>query len=211
MVQIQEFWTFVTDLVLSLQCAYCAYNIRHIKRSAHISSRAWFYIFIAISVAAMAGAIHHGFKHILPIPVYDSLRLTVLLCLNTTAFLLSRSLLFFALPSTDKWHSKITGFLALKLIIFIVFAFVERKFIVGLVDYASAFIIAFFIFTALRSYSGARWMLAGVCVSLFAASIQVLKIAPSEEFNHNDLYHVIQMFGIYLFYKGAPQLQDRIA
>jgi Family of unknown function (DUF6962) len=27
-------------------------------------------------------------------------------------------------------------------------------------------------------------------------------------FNHNDLYHVIQMVGMYVFYKGAILLRD---
>ena len=30
----------------------------------------------------------------------------------------------------------------------------------------------------------------------------------AEHFNHNDLYHVIQMVGLYCFYRGALALHE---
>jgi hypothetical protein len=46
-------------------------------------------------------------------------------------------------------------------------------------------------------------------VSVLAATIQVNGVALHHDFNHNDLYHVIQMGGMYLFYRGALVLKDR--
>ncbi len=34
-------------------------------------------------------------------------------------------------------------------------------------------------------------------------------MALAEWFNHNDLYHLIQLIALYLFYRGARLLQDR--
>ena len=46
-------------------------------------------------------------------------------------------------------------------------------------------------------------------VSFVAAAVQVSGVAIHQQFNHNDLYHVIQMGGMYLFYRGALLLTDR--
>lgn len=69
---------------------------------------------------------------------------------------------------------------------------------------------------ALQLYAGvtsramsAPWLVGGVLVSFLAATVQVNEIALHHDFNHNDLYHVIQMGGMYLFYRGALALRDR--
>jgi hypothetical protein len=55
----------------------------------------------------------------------------------------------------------------------------------------------------------APWLVGGVLVSFLAAGIQFNEIALHQHFNHNDLYHVIQMGGMYLFYRGALVLKDQ--
>jgi hypothetical protein len=45
-------------------------------------------------------------------------------------------------------------------------------------------------------------------VSCLAAAVQFNGIALHQHFNHNDLYHVVQMGGMYLFYRGALILKD---
>lgn len=54
-----------------------------------------------------------------------------------------------------------------------------------------------------------RWLLGGLAASIFAATLLVFRVGLAEHFNHNDLYHVIQLAAFYLFYRGASQLQDR--
>ena len=56
---------------------------------------------------------------------------------------------------------------------------------------------------------GTGWMVAGVGVSLVAGLVQVRRIAPHRWFNHNDLYHVVQIAALYLFYRGGALLVDR--
>ena len=46
-------------------------------------------------------------------------------------------------------------------------------------------------------------------MSFLAAAVQVNEIALHQYVNHNDLYHLIQMSGMYLFYRGALILKDR--
>jgi hypothetical protein len=54
--------------------------------------------------------------------------------------------------------------------------------------------------------AAAPLLVAGVAVSAIAAVVQVRKIAPHPRFNHNDLYHLIQIAALYLFYLGGLRL-----
>jgi hypothetical protein len=55
----------------------------------------------------------------------------------------------------------------------------------------------------LRRFNG--WMLAGVGVSVAAALAQAGGVALHRHFNHNDLYHVIQIAAMVLFYRGLSE------
>ena len=52
-------------------------------------------------------------------------------------------------------------------------------------------------------YIGNRWLKRAVEISLLGLAVLVLKLSPHPRFNHNDLYHVIQMGGLYCLYRGA--------
>ena len=60
-----------------------------------------------------------------------------------------------------------------------------------------------------RYAKSAPWMAGGVLVSFMAAAVQVNGVALHAHFTHNDFYHVIQMGGVYLFYRGVLVLKDR--
>jgi hypothetical protein len=48
-----------------------------------------------------------------------------------------------------------------------------------------------------------KWLRAGLWISLSGLAIQQLRLSPHRHFNHNDLYHLVQMVGLYCFYRGA--------
>lgn len=62
---------------------------------------------------------------------------------------------------------------------------------------------------AVRKAPSAGWIAAGILVSFLAALVQQSGLALHPSFNHNDLYHVVQMGGMVLLYRGAMLLQDR--
>jgi hypothetical protein len=53
---------------------------------------------------------------------------------------------------------------------------------------------------------GRAWLKRAIGVSLLGLAVLVRKLAPHPAFNHNDLYHVIQMGGLYCLYRGAALL-----
>jgi hypothetical protein len=74
--------------------------------------------------------------------------------------------------------------------------------------FAVIFLIQIYELLIGRSRS-AGWIIAGVSVSFLAAGVQRSGIALHASFNHNDLYHVVQMAGLALLYRGAALLHDR--
>jgi hypothetical protein len=51
----------------------------------------------------------------------------------------------------------------------------------------------------------------GIAVTLIGGVVQLSGFRHNSDFNHNDAYHVIQIFGLYLLFKAASQLADRPA
>ncbi len=206
---IQEFWTFVTDLVLAAVAWSFAFILA--RSPAATASRAlslWVWVFVTIGLAAFQGALYHGFKDSLPHSVYMALRIGTLWSLSGTAFFLSLALIYFGLPREHSFFRPLKILLLLKAFIFLVLAVFKTQFLLAILDYGSSFIIALVVHLRLRRHPASPFMLLGVTVSIIAAAIQVLKIAPSASFNHNDLYHVVQLLGLYLFFKGAQRLTD---
>jgi hypothetical protein len=59
-----------------------------------------------------------------------------------------------------------------------------------------------------RSDESKKWLIRGVTVTAVGFLIQQAPIRRNLDFNHNDLYHLIQIVALYLFFKGARLLQD---
>ena len=73
-----------------------------------------------------------------------------------------------------------------------------------------ATVLAIHLYTRLRWRDPASpWMIAGILVSGLAAAVQAMGVSLHRHFNNNDLFHVIQLFGVYLLFRGAAQLRDR--
>lgn len=54
--------------------------------------------------------------------------------------------------------------------------------------------------------AGLRWLKRAIVVTLVGLAVLVAKVAIHEHFNQNDIYHLIQMGGLYCLYRGARLL-----
>jgi hypothetical protein len=52
-----------------------------------------------------------------------------------------------------------------------------------------------------------RWLKLGLYVTLLGVAIQQSGCGLHAHFNHNDLYHVVQMVGLYCLYRGARTIE----
>jgi hypothetical protein len=53
-----------------------------------------------------------------------------------------------------------------------------------------------------------KWIAGGVCATLVAAAVQQSGFDVHRHFNHNDLQHMVQMFAVWLLYRGGTRLAD---
>ena len=79
------------------------------------------------------------------------------------------------------------------------------EFIWVVIDSGSALLFVAVLHTIKRDAAW-RWMVGGVALSVVAVGVQVAQLAPHPQFNHNDLYHVIQIAALWLLYRGARLL-----
>jgi hypothetical protein len=97
---------------------------------------------------------------------------------------------------------------ALKLVLYETWMIGHDDFIFVVADTASAMLAVAALHLLALDNPATRWILGGVAVSLIAAGIQAGKLALHEHFNHNDLYHVVQIAAMALYYAGARRMTD---
>jgi hypothetical protein len=54
-----------------------------------------------------------------------------------------------------------------------------------------------------------KWITAGVLVTIIGLMVQRTGFRSHLDFNHNDIFHLIQIAAFYLFFRGACTLRDR--
>jgi len=53
---------------------------------------------------------------------------------------------------------------------------------------------------------GRRWLALGYGITIVGVILLVTKVSCHQHFNHNDLYHVVQMAGLFWVYRGGRRL-----
>jgi hypothetical protein len=165
---------------------------------------------IATAIAATLGAIAHGVDPAVARARRDRFWRAALHAAGLPGGASIASVAFFA--TTGALRTGLLAFAAAKLVLYTIVVARRPVFRVAALDYGSALAIvlvgACVAFARWRS-PGVVWLVAGVGVSLLAGLIQARRLAPHRQFNHNDLYHVVQMAALYLFYRGGVLLVDR--
>jgi hypothetical protein len=207
---IREPMTFATDLALGALTAFFA--TRLVQRAALVHStpmKLWAAAFAASASAAIAGGCRHGLVEMMSPREALLLWIATMLFVGLTSFFLLASAALAALPRAAA--RIVVAVAAVKLAAYAVWVLDHHEFRWVIYDYASAMIAvaALQIPRLRRPASGARWILLGIGVSFAAAAVQYLRLAPHPHFNHNDLYHVIQMAATALLYRGGRDLAER--
>lgn len=156
-------------------------------------SRYWALAFLALGVAAFLGGTWHGlFQH-------ELLWKATLLAVGVASFGMVCGSAFIALRGF--FARAVFGFAALKLLLYSGWMLFHDDFIWVIIDTAAALAIV----GALHLWRFNGWMLAGVALSVLAALAQASGFALLRHFNHNDLYHVIQIAAMLVFYRGLSK------
>lgn len=211
---ITEPTTMFTDFALGLLTAYFSYSLLDDKSTQPSRSRLfWGLAMIFLALASFCGGSHHGLYLVFtPLTSLILWKVTVLSIGLAAFFMLYGTLQAYVGSS---WQRTLGRIAFLKLIAYGFWVLVlNHEFIIVVADYLPNMILILGLALWQKKVSKAnwnesgKWLAAGVLVSFIGSGVQQSGFSLHLHFNHNDLFHVIQMLGVFLFYKGAYRLQD---
>jgi hypothetical protein len=198
---VSEPTTVLTDLLLAAVACVLAFRLRRSATPLPLPRTLWAAAFLLSGVAAVTGGARHALaeeaaslarRHLWSITY-------LVLGLANLAFLagLVRSFVPSALRPAALF------LLVVRYLVFVAVLLRVRDLGLVVADFA----------LSLHSLLGARegagpWLLAGVLVSAAGALVQSLRLAPVPGLNHNDLFHLVQTGGLWLFYRAGLLLRD---
>ena len=168
-------------------------------RNDAVSCRLWTLAFAALAVGAFLGGTFHGFQ------VTWTWKPTVLAVGVASFGMLAGSA--YATTSGNVRRALLAA-AALKLAFYEIWMLGHDDFIYVVADTASAMLGVAALHLLRIDNPATRWILGGVAVSLAAAGIQAGRVALHPNFNHNDLYHVVQIAAMLLYYAGVKRMRD---
>ena len=183
--------TALTDYALAALTAWLATRL---FSSREMAVRLWAAAFVALAVGAFLGGTWHGFLQ------SDLLWKATVLSVGVATFCMVAGSAF----ATVRGNA-LQVLAAIKLAAFSAWMLFHDEFVYVVIDSGAAFAVV----AVLHLWRFNGWILAGVAVSVLAAVVQASGIALHPHFNHNDLYHVVQMAAMVLLYRGARLLVDR--
>lgn len=199
--RITEPVTLLTDYLLAAFTLALGVRLWRINRA--FAARCWASALIATAFAALAGGTFHGFIRMLsPLAAASLWKITVYL-IGIAALLLGCG----AILSTTRElvQRALLALIVLKFVVYAAWMARHDDFRYVIYDYAPSMVLVALLFAlGYRANAPAsRWVLAGIAISFAAAAIQASGFALHRHFNHNDLYHVIQMVAMYALYRGG--------
>ena len=178
----------------------------------HLSRRCWGLAFVFLGLGALFGGANHGFAAYLQQVWLDLVWKGALYSLGFAMFFMLIGTVSGSVRSRT-WRLILFGYSVVVCVVFIGWSVNHDDFVYAVINNLSTFVIIVVLqVSALIRYraESAKWILSGVAISLISAAIQRSGFDLHVYFNHNDLYHVVQIAGLYLFYRGASVLQDLI-
>lgn len=208
--ELSEPTTALTDLILALLAlGFSLQLIPYARRLRQESIRSWGFAFAALSVGALSGGVSHGFAPHLSEAAYAVIWRVTLYSIGVASYYMvagtARAVLRHRIAS---WMIVVA---AVKLAGYLYWTTVRPEFSLAVYDYVPnmlAVLVMGILLKRRRRDPSGFWLAAGVVVSFLAAGIQLSGLSLAENFNHNDLYHVVQMVALVMFYRGAARLQD---
>jgi len=201
-VTITEPATLLTDyLMAALAIAFAVILGR--RRAAALHARWWSLGFLCLAASALSGGTYHGFHESLPPSVADGLWRGTLVLGSLTSFAVMAA-------ATVQWiaearHKPWFALAALKLLIAVGVGLLRPDFVLVVVDFGLTCLFATVAGAVARERNprSFRFLAAGVALFMSGALIQQARLSPHPAFNHNDLFHGVQMLGNVCFFVSA--------
>jgi hypothetical protein len=210
--RITEVATMLTDFAIAGICVGLAVATLHAAEQSRgdLAQRIWAASFVFAAVAAAIGGVVHGFAlHMMPTTKDKLWKATQYVMGLAGLAIFASAVVAFTAGAT---RTLLIGLAAAKFVAYVAVARRRDDYTIVVADYGTSMIALCalaLVGWARTGAAAAPWLIAGVMISVVAAVIQLRKVSPHRRFNHNDLYHVVQIMALYLFYRGGILLGDR--
>jgi hypothetical protein len=208
---ITEPMTLATDYLLAVVTFVLGRRLfRESPGGRPVAVRLWGWTFQWLTIAALVGGTYHGATLVLS-PLASSVlwKITIYSIGLADACVVAAIVRAIFPPRVQK---SLLILIVFKVALFLVWTWRHDAFKFVIYDYVPslAFVLVASVVQFARTKSaGAAWIAGGVIVSFVAAAIQLGGRGLHRNFNHNDLYHVVQMIAMVLLYRGGRTLRDR--
>jgi hypothetical protein len=191
--------TALTDYLLA--AAYLVLALR-LSAKPHVSTRLASASLFATSLGAVAGGTHHlnGSQLLWTVTVY---------ALGLAGFLMSAAAAFAAVSGLARKAVVVAAGLQFTVYAAWMARHDDFHYVVYQHGAALALTLALFCWASYRGRTaGAVWIGWAILVTAVASAVQTRGFALHRHFNHNDLYHVIQLGAAWLFYRAFREMTD---
>lgn len=165
----------VTDSALGLAAAICAAKLWRVHRM-------WALAFLFTALASFAGGVYHGLGD------------THALLWKVTVFAVGIAS-FFLLAGSDR---RMAAVAVVKLVVYLSWMIAHDDFVWVIADYGLALLVVAIVHPA------KKWVLGSIGVSVIGALVQQARVAIHPySFDHNDLYHLVQIAALWMLYRAG--------
>jgi len=193
-----ELTTAGTDLLLALVAVGLCLWLRPLRRHDRFYLGLWQGVFALLALAALLGALTHGLQ--LPPWLYLLLWQPLYLAMGVVVALL-------LLAATAAARRARLPLLLLPAVFYLITLLFNGAFLPFVIyeGLALLFVLAVYLRLAFRRHPGAGLLCAGVLVTLLAAGLQASPVGFTLlwPFDHNGVFHLVQLPGLLLFAFGA--------
>lgn len=203
--------TTLTDYAIAVESLiFTVLLVRMERLPIQRSGQLWAATFGCVGLAAFLGGTCHGFVNTLGNDVVKVLWQVMLCSISVASVFMVSATIISTLP--QRLHRWFLVGVSVKAFLYLLWAIHSKYYGYAVADYLSAMIIVLLLeIRAIHqaiNVPSAWWILAGICVSGIAVGVQASGLAIAPYLNHNDLYHLVQMIALYLFYRAATLLKD---
>lgn len=192
---IHEPMTMATDYLLCLVAAGFGISLWR------ASVRPWALAFFFTAAASLAGGSYHGFA-----PEHWLWKATMYAIGLASFFLLSGAVVASVNGSAQRMLLTVA---VVKFMGYATWMITHDRFVNAIVDYGATLLLVAVLQVISwrnRRAPSAPWVLASIGVSILGALVQQSGFSLHRHFNHNDLYHVIQLVALWLLWRGGRLL-----
>lgn len=194
--------TVLTDVFLAVAAVFGGVKIYSVSAApVHFYFAVSFFL---VALGALAGATIHSIRHTPLVSWVPLLWRITGIAVGTSVTAMLAATFYHVLPAD---YADLLRWTVLGLsIIYAAWIWRDHRFrnVVVFYSICMAFVLGAMGLSYISTGSpGAKLIAVGILISFGAAAVQRSGFKLARHFSHNDIYHVIQLIGLYFFYRGA--------